>query len=76
VMFQNEQQKYSPIQATGNACLNASQEAHAFNNSVLITQDILKDRRRRPEGGVNGSQSKFLTGTWPMSQSQTDVPLY
>jgi hypothetical protein len=51
VMFQNEQQKYSPIQATGNACLNASQEAHAFNNSVLITQDILKDRRRRPEGG-------------------------
>jgi hypothetical protein len=23
----------------------------------------LKDRRRRPEGGVNGSQSKFLNGT-------------
>jgi hypothetical protein len=47
VMFQNEQQKYSSIQATGNACLNASQEAHAFNNSVLITQDILKAEPQR-----------------------------
>jgi hypothetical protein len=27
-------------------------------------------------GGVNGSQSKFLTGIWPMSQNQPDVPLY
>jgi hypothetical protein len=28
----------------------------------------VKDRRRRPEGGgVNGSQSKFLDGTWPIS---------
>jgi hypothetical protein len=28
--------------------------------------EILKDWRRRPEG-VNGSQSKFLIGTWPIS---------
>jgi hypothetical protein len=27
------------------------------------------DQRRPPEGGrVNGSQSKFLEGTWPISQ--------
>jgi hypothetical protein len=43
-------------------------------NSIYLNLDALggteenrvKDRRRRPEG-VNGSQSKFLTGTWPMS---------
>jgi hypothetical protein len=29
----------------------------------------VKNRRRRPEGGVNGSQSKFLEGTWPISQN-------
>jgi hypothetical protein len=26
-------------------------------------------------GGMNGSQSKFLVGTWPMSQNQANVPL-
>jgi hypothetical protein len=36
---------------------------------------VLKDRRG-DQRGVNGSQSKFLTGIWPMSQNQPDVPLY
>jgi hypothetical protein len=27
-------------------------------------------------GGVNGSQSKFLNGTWPMSQNQPETPLF
>jgi hypothetical protein len=35
----------------------------------------VKDRRWRPEG-VNGSQSKFLNGIWPMSQNQLKIPLY
>jgi hypothetical protein len=26
--------------------------------------------------GVNGSQSKFLTETWPMSQNQSETPLF
>jgi hypothetical protein len=35
----------------------------------------------RPEkatrgGGVNGSQSKFLAGTWPISQNQLDASLF
>jgi hypothetical protein len=25
---------------------------------------------------VNGSQSKFLSGTWPISQNQPDAPLF
>jgi hypothetical protein len=33
----------------------------------------MKDRRRRP-GGVNGSQSKFLIGIWPISQNQPETP--
>jgi hypothetical protein len=28
------------------------------------------------KGGVNGSQSKFLDGTWPISQNQPDAPLF
>jgi hypothetical protein len=27
-------------------------------------------------GGVNGSESKFLTGTWPISQNQPNDPLF
>jgi hypothetical protein len=27
-------------------------------------------------GGLNGSQSKFITGTWPTSQNQLDVPFF
>jgi hypothetical protein len=27
-------------------------------------------------GGVNGSQSKFLTGIWPMSQNQPETTLF
>jgi hypothetical protein len=27
-------------------------------------------------GGVNGSQSKFLKGTWLISQNQSDAPLF
>jgi hypothetical protein len=26
--------------------------------------------------GVNGSQSKFLAGTWPMSQNQPETPFF
>jgi hypothetical protein len=77
VMFQNEQQKYSPIQATGNACLNGSQEAHAFNNSVLITQDILKDRRRRPEGGGGEWEPiKIPHRNLAYVQNRPNVPLF
>jgi hypothetical protein len=28
------------------------------------------------KGGVNGSQSKFLSGTWPISQIEPDNPLF
>jgi hypothetical protein len=36
----------------------------------------MKDRRRRPEGGLNESQLKFLTGTWSISQNLSDAPLF
>jgi hypothetical protein len=36
----------------------------------------VKDQRTRPEGGGNGSQSKFLIGTWPISQIKPDTPLF
>jgi hypothetical protein len=29
--------------------------------------------KRQPEGGVNGSQSKFLRGIWPISQNQPKI---
>jgi hypothetical protein len=29
-----------------------------------------------PEGGVNESQTKLLTGTWLISQNQPDAPLF
>jgi hypothetical protein len=37
----------------------------------------VKDRKKPPGGGgVNGSQSKFLAGTWPISRNQLDAPLF
>jgi hypothetical protein len=27
-------------------------------------------------GRVNGSQSKFLVGTWPISRNQPDAPIF
>jgi hypothetical protein len=35
----------------------------------------LKDRRG-DQRGVNESQSKFLSGTWPISQNQPETPLF
>jgi hypothetical protein len=61
------------------------------NNAVisLIKNPVLHDRSKHIEirfhyegpekanrGGVNGSQSKFLTGTWPISQNQSETPLF
>jgi hypothetical protein len=48
-----------------------------INIEILEDQyiKILKNRRRRPEG-VNESQSKFLDGTRPISQNQTDIHLF
>jgi hypothetical protein len=37
---------------------------------------LIEGPKRRPEGGVNGSQSKFLSGTWPISQNQPETPLF
>jgi hypothetical protein len=38
-------------------------ETQRWGNQIIL----LKDRRRRPEEGVNESQSKFLNETWSMS---------
>jgi hypothetical protein len=35
----------------------------------------LKDRRRQPEG-VNGIQSKYLKGTWVISQNRPNAHLF
>jgi hypothetical protein len=61
-----------------------------YNIVALIRQDldykmmsfdnvlgwIIEGPEKATRGGVNGSQSTFLTGIWPMSLNQPDVPLY
>jgi hypothetical protein len=39
---------------------------------VVLCEDEGPEKTNR--GGVNGSQSKFLAATWPISQNQPDVP--
>jgi hypothetical protein len=41
------------------------------NTSMM---ELVKDRRG-DQRGVNESQSKFLNGTWPISQNQPETPL-
>jgi hypothetical protein len=72
------------------ACLNhyiLYQKEHEFKDKCPRCNDSrykrndnnekdLKDQRRQPEGGVNGSQLKFLAGSWPISRNQPDAPLF
>jgi hypothetical protein len=34
------------------------------------------EKATRGGGGVNGRQSKFLAGTWPISRNRPDIPLF
>jgi ATP-dependent DNA helicase PIF1 len=51
-------------------CLIATVRSESLIAVATATFGIetLKDQRRRPEGGLNGSQSKFLNGTWSISR--------
>jgi hypothetical protein len=58
---------FVPVYVDDIIVVNSSQDA-----TDALLRDLekeLKDQRRRPEGGVNGSQSKFLDGTWYMFQN-------
>jgi hypothetical protein len=43
---------------------------------MCVQRANLKDRRRRPEERVNGSQSKFLEKTWPISRNRPFAHLF
>jgi hypothetical protein len=54
---------------------------HLHYQGHVTTSNLLTLSYEGPEkatkgGGVNGSQSKFLTGTWPISQNQPETPLF
>jgi hypothetical protein len=49
--------------------------------AMVATSSLSDSNSEGPEkatrgGGVNGSQSKFLTGTWPISHNQLNAPLF
>jgi hypothetical protein len=46
----------------------------ADHTKIPIT--ISEGPEKATRGGVNGSQSKFLIGTWPISQNRPDAPLF
>jgi hypothetical protein len=50
------------------------QSAVKFIKSINCRFGVLnmKDQRRRSDG-VNGRQSKFIAGTWPISLNQPDT---
>jgi hypothetical protein len=56
--------------------LNLAIQRYILTDYFVQSHLKLKDRRRRPEGGVNKSQSKFLKENWPISQNQPDVLLF
>jgi hypothetical protein len=54
--------------------------AREIKNNLMADEKILCYKSEGPEevtrGGVNESQSKFLTETWPMSQNQPETHLF
>jgi hypothetical protein len=42
----------------------------------IESEEKVKDRRRRPEGGGEWESIKISHGIWPMSQNQSETPLF
>jgi hypothetical protein len=57
------------------SCITEGENRSSFDSSKLADKES-EGPQKATEGGVNGSQSKFLTETWLMTQNQPDVPLY
>jgi hypothetical protein len=47
-----------------------------MEDSTHDVNDVGEGPEMATRGGVNGSQSKFLTGTWPISQNQPEPSLF
>jgi hypothetical protein len=47
-------------------------EIEYLNLGMVNETRVVEGLEKATRGGVNGSQSKFLTGTWPMSQNQPE----
>jgi hypothetical protein len=43
---------------------------------MAVEETTTEGPEKATRGRMNGSQSKFLIGTWPMSQNQPNVPLF
>jgi hypothetical protein len=48
----------------------------ANGDNVLDVPKGFEGSEKATRGGVNGSQSKFLVGTWHISQIEPDTPLF
>jgi hypothetical protein len=46
------------------------------NGSIELDVYISEGPEKKNRWGVNESQSKFITGTWPIFQNQPDTPLF
>jgi hypothetical protein len=63
-----------PITSVGDSVLPGP----FYLNNILLAPGMVQSEgpEKATRGGVNGSQSKFLTGIWPMSQSQPESALF
>jgi hypothetical protein len=52
------------------------QEEKAGISEMALVKVSAEGSEKATRGGVNASQSKFLNGTWHMSQNQYNVPLF
>jgi hypothetical protein len=56
-------------------CFSTTKEASSSEN-VDYARSVFEGPEKATIGGVNGSQSKFLVETWPITQNLPDAPLF
>jgi hypothetical protein len=49
---------------------------HGERSVTGCSEKVGEGPKKATRRGVNGSQSKFLAGTWPMSQNQPETLLF
>jgi isochorismate synthase EntC len=68
------------LDLTDEACVQQSRDlrfgCYNFFHLTSCEAFVFEGPEKVTRGGVNGSQSKFLAGTWPISQNQPDTPLF
>jgi hypothetical protein len=66
----------APPHATNLRHYHDHKHLHLFHRDGQPRSKVAEGPEKATRGGVNGSQSKFLNGIWPITQNQPEPALF